>query len=69
MNRYQLLRYEHGKTLVAVADATGLAMGTLRSIEADDYAGMPTAPVAKALADYYGIPVAELLGVTDREAA
>jgi transcriptional regulator with XRE-family HTH domain len=63
MNRFELLRYERGLTISEVAEGTGLAIGTLRRLEDPD--AKPTAPVVKRLADYYKVPVADLLGLKD----
>lgn len=66
MNRFELIRYEHGLTRGELASASGVNERTLRYIEAGS---KPSAPTAKALADFYKISVAELLGVNDREVA
>ena len=68
MNRLKLLRYERGVDLTEVAEATGVTRQTLGRWEAGSTV-QPNASTAKAIADYYGITVAELLGVEDREAA
>lgn len=69
MNRLKLLRYERGADLGEVAEATGLTRQTLGRLERGDTTH-PSAATAKALADFYGMTVAELLGVEpDREAA
>lgn len=70
MNRFELLRYERGLTQGEVADGSGIPVRTVRSLE-DANAGRPSAPTAKALADFYGMTVAELLELPtdDRKAA
>lgn len=68
MNRYERLRYEKGATIGDVAKATGRARSTLRELETSDDP-RPSAPTAKALADFYGISVAELLGLEPMERA
>lgn len=65
MNRYELLRYERGESVAHVAAKTGIAVGTLRRLEDPDLDAKPTAPVAKALAAYYGLTITELLGLED----
>lgn len=66
MNRYELLRYERGLTQGQVAEGAGIPVRTVRSVENETV--RPTAPTAKALADFYGMTVAELLEL-DRKAA
>jgi transcriptional regulator with XRE-family HTH domain len=53
------LRFERGLTAAAVAQGAAIAPMTLRAIEEGRE---PSAPVAKKLADFYGVTVAELLG-------
>lgn len=60
MNRLALLRYERGLTLSQVAEGAGVHIRTLNKAEDGD---TPTAPVAKRLADFYEVSVAEVLGV------
>lgn len=67
MNRFALLRYEKGLTREAVASGSGVSVQTLKRLENDD-TDTPSAPTAKALADFYGLSVADLLGI-EREAA
>ena len=57
MNRLRRLRYEKGATALEVAAATGISRRTLDRYEDPECDGLPTAPVAKALADYYGVPM------------
>lgn len=66
MNRYEILRYEHGLTRAELAEKTGLAERTIRYIETDDV--KLNAPTAKALADFYDITVSQLLGVGEKTA-
>ena len=68
MNRIKLMRYERGLTRSAVAEDAGVPERTLRAIESGETA-QPSAPHAKALADFYGVTVAELLGIDQREVA
>lgn len=68
MNRWKLLRYERGLELVDVARGTGLNRQTVGRLERGDVAH-PSAATAKALADFYEISVAELLGVEETERA
>lgn len=59
MNRFEQLRFERGLTVRDVQRGAGLSYPTLARLERG---GEPSAPVAKALADFYGITVGELLG-------
>lgn len=64
MNRIKLIRFERGFTRKAVSEASGVPVGTLAKLE-DGHVDEPTAPTAKALADFYGVSVAHLLGVAE----
>lgn len=64
MNRLRLLRFERGLRMDDVAEGTGLTRQTLRRLESGETTE-PSAATAKALADFYGVSVAELLGVKD----
>lgn len=64
MNRFELLRYERGESVAGVAARSGVAVGTLRRLEAEEDV-KPSAPVAKALANYYGLSIADLLGLEE----
>jgi transcriptional regulator with XRE-family HTH domain len=66
MNRYELLRYERGLTQGQVAEGSGIPVRTVRSLE--EIGHRPSAPTAKALADFYEISIQELLGL-ESEAA
>lgn len=66
MNRYELLRYERGLTRNEVAEQSGVPLRTVRALE-NGQSNRPSAPTAKALADFYGITVAELLGIDHEE--
>lgn len=68
MNRLKLLRYERGAEMTEVAEATGVTRQTLRRLESGETV-QPSAATAKALAEFYGITVAELLGVEQKDAA
>jgi len=63
VNRYRLLRYERGLTRSEVAGGSGVPERTIRDLEHPERERPPSAPIAKALADFYGMSVAELLGV------
>jgi transcriptional regulator with XRE-family HTH domain len=65
LNRWALLRYERGLTLTEVADGSGVSTSTLKRLESDDK--RPNAPTAKALADFYGLSITELLADPDPE--
>lgn len=67
MNRYELLRYERGLSRVEVAESAGVPLNTLVRLESGGTT-RPSAPTAKALADFYEITVAELLGVEEKAA-
>lgn len=67
MNRYALLRYERGLTRKDLAAGSGVPERTLRSLETGDV--RPSAPTAKALADFYDLSITELLGIDDEKAA
>lgn len=64
MNRLRLLRFERGLKMQDVAEGTGLTRQTLRRLESDE-TGEPSASTAKALADFYGVTVADLLGLEE----
>lgn len=66
MNPIRLLRFQSGKTLTEVSTGTGVAISTLRRFESGR---VPNAPQAKALADFYGVPVEAVLGVPEAPAA
>jgi transcriptional regulator with XRE-family HTH domain len=68
MNRIKLLRYGRGLTMSEVQSQTGVSYPTLRTLEEADEP-QPTAPIAKTLADFYEVSVAELLGVETKDAA
>lgn len=68
MNQLKLMRYERGLTQQDVATGAGVTQATLSRLERGH--GCPGAATAKALADFYGVPVAAVLGLaTEREAA
>lgn len=67
MNRLELLRYERGLTRRDVSEGSGVPERTVRHVERE--AHRPSPKTAKALADFYEITVAELLGVDERSAA
>lgn len=62
MNPVRLLRFQAGKTLAEVSEGAGVAIGTLRRVEGGK---TPTAPVAKSLADFYGVQVEVVLGLVE----
>lgn len=61
MNRFALMRYERGMTQQELSDASGIKLRTVRSLEVGD--PRPSAPIAKALADFYKVPITEILGL------
>jgi len=67
MNRFQVLRYERGLTQREVAEGAGISRGTVMRLE-QLRDPKPSGPVATALAEFYGLSLAALLGA-DREAA
>lgn len=62
MNRWKLLRYERGHEVSDVSRETGVSIRTIYRLETGKRWTLSAAN-AKALADYYGVPVAEVLGV------
>lgn len=58
MNRWKLIRFEHGLTVSELSKRAGVARQTISNLENGDE---PNAPTAKALADAYGMSVRELL--------
>lgn len=63
MNRYKRIRYEAGLTISEVSRGSGVSRPTVTSLEESDK--VPSAPVAKALADFYGVSVQQLVGPSD----
>jgi transcriptional regulator with XRE-family HTH domain len=51
-------RHARGETIATVAAGTGLSRHTLMRVEAGS---TPQAPTAKAIADYFGVPVSDLI--------
>jgi transcriptional regulator with XRE-family HTH domain len=68
MNRFEQLRYEKGLTQQQVADGAGISRGTVIRLE-QIRDPKPTAVVANALADFYGVPLTDLMPADSREAA
>jgi transcriptional regulator with XRE-family HTH domain len=66
MNRIQLRRFELGLTMGQVAEGAGL---TRQTVAAAERGAEITAPTARALANFYEITVAELLGVEPTDVA
>lgn len=64
MNSYEIARYNAGLSVKDAAARASVHPRTIRRLENDEIP-QASAPVAKALADVYGIPVAQLLGVSD----
>jgi len=60
MNVFERLRYEKDLTQQEVADGAGISRGTVIKLE-QLRDPKPSAPVAKALASFYGVPLAELM--------
>jgi|GEM_PF-4785296 len=66
MSRWEALRYARGVTRAELARETGISRSTLERLERPDSPGRqqtktPTAPVASALARFYGVAVEQLL--------
>lgn len=61
MNRLELMRYDRGLTRAEVAERSGVSIRTLQNLETGN--ARPSAPTAKALADFYEVSVADLLGI------
>lgn len=68
MSPAKLARYEAGLTVEDAAARTGVHERTIRRIENGEISN-PSAPIAKSLADAYGVTVAQLLGVVSPEPA
>lgn len=68
MNRFELMRYERGLTQQEVAEGAGVSRPTVMRLE-QLREPKPTVRVAKALADFYGMTVAEFLGLDERSVA
>lgn len=66
MNNAKLLRFERGLTSEAVAAGAGISKTTLRAIEAGRDV---SAPQVKAVADFYEVTAAVLLGLEPVERA
>lgn len=60
MNHVKLLRYERGLSQIEAAAGAKISRQTLIAIEGGSE---PSAPTAKALADYYNVPVERILGL------
>lgn len=67
MNQFELARYEAGMKVQDAARAAGISPRTVRRLEDPEFDGRPQAPVAKALAEAYGVSVARLLGLQEDE--
>lgn len=65
MNRFERMRYEKGLAIVDVAEGSGLTRQTVRAVEGLAEGEHPIAPTAKALADFYDVSVADLLGLSE----
>jgi len=63
MNRFERIRFERGYTRKQVQHGAGISYPTIVRLETG--VNKPTAPIAKALADFYGMTVQELLGLED----
>jgi transcriptional regulator with XRE-family HTH domain len=62
MNRYEALRCSRELTQEQVADGSGVSRGTI--IRLENLANpRPSHKVARALAEFYGVTVADLVGV------
>lgn len=60
VNHVRLLRYAKGLSQLEVAAASGVSRQTLVAVEGGSE---PSAPTAKALADFYDVPVERILGL------
>lgn len=58
MSRLRRLRFEKGMTINEVAEKAGISRATVMRLEAGS---SPTARVARALADAYGVSVDDLM--------
>lgn len=59
MNRLRQLRFEKGVKAVEVAETVGISREMLSLLENGRF--LPSAPTAKKLATYYGVPVMDLM--------
>jgi len=66
VNPFTALRYERGLTQADVIDATGISRGTIYALERG---GRPSPPIAKKLADFYGLPVGDIVRMSDERSA
>ncbi|MCU1500609.1 MAG: Helix-turn-helix domain [Acidimicrobiales bacterium] len=71
MNRFIALRYRKGITQTQLVEATGISRGTIYNLE---QGGTPSPPIAKKLAEFYELPMSQVLGLEplaadEREAA
>lgn len=62
MNRFVTMRYRRGITQTELVEATGISRGTIYNLE---QGGVPSPPIAKKLADYYGLSIDQVLGLDD----
>lgn len=62
MNRFIALRYRRGITQTDLVEATGISRGTIYNLE---QGGTPSPPIAKKLADFYGLSLDQILGIED----
>lgn len=63
MNRLRQVRKQKGLTLVKVAEDTGISIANLSRYESVDVE--PRRETWVKLADYYNVPVAYLMGLSD----
>ena len=66
MNRWELIRFEKGFTHRQVAEGSGVSLSTVIRLERNGQ--KPGAGTVKALADFYGVSVADLLGLEEAAA-
>jgi transcriptional regulator with XRE-family HTH domain len=67
MRPVELLRYERGLSREQVAIGSGVPARTIRAVERETQ--RPTPKTAKALADFYGVSVSQILGLEQKDAA
>lgn len=69
MNRWERARYRAGLSQLEAAERSGVTRQTIGRLESGTGPKRPQAPIARKLADTYGVTVDYLLGLNDEEVA